>query len=257
MSTFLISGSPLRQLIGDLNSIHAEKNQREKMFATPVGCLVFIAASLKAIGSEITKHGGRRLPSLIPGFTKRLFTLVGLWGIDQFLATLQAKYPATGCGYCQHLPCVCGASKAAPWRQYDNIQLHPDQAHWSLGDWQSHHARVYGIKNDGYTLDRLFGWQSEEFLEALMAIGWLEYAKQHGHPTHSGVEALATELPDMLMRTLAIANHQLFDVEATLLKRYQYGCAKCRSRYCVCPDSMADFELFELEVLATTRPVHK
>lgn len=252
--SFIIPNCPLRQLITDLNSIHTEKNARERMFATPVGCLVFIAGALKEIGSEVTKRDGRRLPSLVPAFTKRLFTLVGLWGVDQFLTTLQAKYPASGCGYCHTLPCSCGQSKEKPWLESSSIVLDPNQLQWSLSDWQNHHFRVYGLKNANLSLDRLLSWQNEEFLEALMAIGWLEYAKQHGHSTNSGDEALATELPDLLMRTLAIANHQNFEVETLLRERHRYGCAKCQKRYCVCPDSMQDFGIFEQEVLATTRP---
>lgn len=226
------------------------------MFTTPIGCLVFIAASLKAIGSEITKREGRRLPSLVTGFTKRLFTLVRLWGVDSFLSTLQAKYPASGCGYCHDLPCTCGNTKAAPWEQRVGFSLDPDQAQWSLGNWQSHHLRVYGIKNSDLVPDRLLGWLNEEFLEAFIVIGYLEYAKAHGRQIESALEALAGELPDILMRTLAIANRHEggFDVETLLLRRYQHGCALCQQRYCICPDSMGDFGLFEKEVLTGTRP---
>ncbi len=253
-TTFLTPSCSLRQLITDINSIHAKKNEREKMFTTPIGCLVFIAASLKAINSEIIKRNGRRLPSLLTGFTKRLFTLVGLWGIDPFLTTLQLKYPASGCSYCHALPCSCGATKEKPWKQEGNIRLGADQSEWSLSEWQSHHLLVYGMKNSTLSSDRLVAWQGEEFLETFIAIGWLEYARTHSLPTHSGVEALAQELPDLFMRTLAIANHQVIDIETLLIERYRNGCAKCQERFCICPDTTGDFELFEQHTLAGTRP---
>lgn len=258
---FLNPGLPLRQLIISLNSIYAEKNRREQMFATPIGCLIFLAAAFKAVGSEITKHDGRRLPSLIPNLVKRLFVLVELWGIDSFLETLQAKYPASGCSYCGRLPCACGKAKASPWKSTAAV-LGSDQAGWSLSDWQSHHLSVYGPRNKelppDLLPDRLLGRLNEEFFEAFVAIGYLEYAKLYEYPAAATAQAedeLRSELPDIFMRALALANHhsEALNVELNLIQHYQGGCPRCHKRHCVCPDSMEDFGLFEHNVLAATR----
>lgn len=261
--SFLVPSCPLGQLILDLNSIYAEKNRRERMFATPIGCLVFLAAAFKAVGSEITKHDGLRLPSLIPNLVKRLFVLVELWGIDFFLETLKAKYPASGCSYCGRLPCTCGKAKAKPWTRTGHV-LSPDQTTWSLLKWQTHHLSVYGPRNKelspNLVSDRLNGWLNEEFFEAFIAIGYLEYASQYKYPDTATTQALNElhgELPDIFMRALALANHcsKPFCVETNLVQHYQQGCPKCHKRHCVCPDSMEDFGLFEQNVLAATGPI--
>lgn len=247
-------GLPLPEMIRRLNAIHAAKNARERMFTMPIGCLLFIAAALKAINDEVTKRDGRRIASLLPNFLKRLFTLVSLWGTEPFLEVLRAKYPASGCGYCHALPCRCGSTKAAPWKQETSIALGSDQLSWSISDWQSHHLLVYGAKNTCLPVDRLLVWQGDEFLETFIAIGYMEYAKAYDLPVEEAMKALASELPDLFMRALALANHYVIDAETFLVQRYQHGCVKCRQLSCVCPSSLHDFGLFERETLAATRP---
>lgn len=257
-TSFLVPGCSLRQLILDLNSIHDASNQRNSIFTTLGSCFAFADGIEDAIISEVTKREGRRVPGLIANFMKRFFTLIGVWGVDRFLASLQAKYPSSGCGYCQKLPCQCGPEKAAPWTQ-SNILLDPDQALWSLGSWQGHHVLVYGPCDEIRTPDRVLLSQIGEFKEAHRIARWIEEAEQRDYPAaeiEKASQALSFELADLFMRTLAIANRHEggFDVETLVIERYRHGCSKCRQRYCVCPDHSASFDLFERETIAATRP---
>lgn len=255
--SFLIPGCSLQQLILDLNSIHDKRNQREGIFTTLGSCFDFLDGIHDAIISEVAKRQGRRAPGLVANFMKRFFTLVGVWGVDQFLGSLVTKYPASGCGYCHQLPCACGPEKAAPWT-HTSISLDPIQSNWSLGNWQSHHALVYGQRDVERSFEQVLLSQISEFSEARRISRWLENARTNSYPASEvgkAQQALSLELADLFMRTLAVANRYEggFDVETLVLDRYRDGCSKCRQRYCVCPNHAANFELFESETLAATR----
>lgn len=119
---------------------------------------------------------------------------------------------------------------------------------------------MYGARDQERTADRVLLSQIGEFKEAHRIARWIEEAIQGCYePTEidKASRALSLELADLFMRTLAIANRHGggFDVETFVINRYRDGCAKCRKRYCICPNYFANFDLFERETIAATRAV--
>lgn len=250
---FLIPGCSLRQFIEDITSIHKKKNDLEGVLNTPIGALGFFASAEQALLRELSKHGGQRIASILPVWFMRFFVLVQATGLDRFLHALMAKYPRWGCSYCGQLPCTCGPVKEGG--SSHTVLLRPSitQHIWSLWRWQGHHARIYGRKTVQTSIQQLLNWQAEELFELTANIAWRSQSTPDEKSQAEVRQAIAEELADTFMRTLAIATRRRVDVESGVINVYGSGCWRCKQRYCACTASAEVFDNYR-EMAAATRP---
>jgi hypothetical protein len=237
MTQMSIGGRPLLSQIEILDSIYRGKNEREGVLTSMEGALMFIAGGLKQLNSDQAKCRGGSFGALLPLFTKRVLVAVTAFGPVNFINSLMAKYPAGGCSYCHQNPCDCGVTKSADWST--RISPITTQYDWSLDQWQTHHAAVYGLKNMEKTRGDLLTKLTEEFCELMVPVygagiltrargGLNQYA--HGQLTAE----VAQELSDLFMRTLALANEWPVALEPAIEAAYRQGCRVCHANPCQC-----------------------
>lgn len=240
MTQMSIVGKPLLSQIEILDSIYRAKNEREGVLTSMEGALMFIAGGLKQLNSDMAKRRGKNFEALLPLFTKRVLVAVTSFSPMAFIESLSAKYPAGGCSYCFGYPCQCGTEKPDDWRMAIAPGTH--QNSWSLSHWQSHHVGVYGLKNLKKTRGELLQTLNEEFYELMIPVyGAGILTRALGTEDAVRIDQLkrevAEELPDLFMRTLALANNDRMHLEAVIDSIYAQGCRVCHTNPCTCPNA--------------------
>ena len=240
MTSISIEGKPLLLQMDILNGIYRTKNEREGVLTSMEGALMFIAGGLKQLNSDMAKCRGGNFGALLPLFTKRVLAAVTAFGPLNFGASLAAKYPSGGCSYCYQCPCDCGTTKSRDWGT--KILCSATQHTWSLSRWQAHHAAVYGLKNMKKTRGDLLTKLNEEFCELMVPVyGAGILTRVRGDLNQYAYDQLtaevAQELPDLFMRTLALANEWPVALEPAIEAVYRQGCRVCHTNPCTCPNA--------------------
>jgi len=138
------------------------------------------------------------------------------------------KYPATHCGYCGALPCVC-VETSRP--ENTPVECSPAQLAWSLRDWQKHLESLYGSNNRAVGIDRVIN----RFLEETMEVGLVIYNVDGFNESLEEVRGrLAREMADILAWIFAVAVVLNADLEQAIIDLYGEGCPVCHTTPCSC-----------------------
>jgi hypothetical protein len=138
------------------------------------------------------------------------------------------KFPLYGCSYCGYMPCKCGEdTRPEPKNEVPDYNQH----YWTLRDWQTHFAEVYGPKNKVRGFWQVLGRTMSEF-------GEFGILNVHGPETPLKSSEIVVQLEDegadLMSWIAALAFLKEVDLQAEVEKRYEV-CPGCHEIPCDCP----------------------
>ncbi|MBI5004324.1 hypothetical protein HZC00_04475 [Candidatus Kaiserbacteria bacterium] len=138
------------------------------------------------------------------------------------------KFPAMGCGYCGHFPCICEEAHRA-----EHVVSVPSTSQylWSINRWQEHLEQLYGPNNSTGGIPRALNRLFEEVAE----VGLILHSADGFNDNLKDVRRkYAQEFTDVLAWTFACASLLKISLEDSVISLYGSECPVCRSFPCNC-----------------------